>query len=108
MWDTQSCGGIQGLTCRDGFKCRFGASQYEYPYPDAAGSCVADNYCDAPADCLEEEICDNDEDDDCDGRIDEDACGVCRAGRCVPPDDHRGACFVEPILTCVAVRPSNI
>jgi hypothetical protein len=46
-----SCGTMFGLSCLDGFKCRFGTSQYDYPYPDAGGSCVAANYCDAPADC---------------------------------------------------------
>lgn len=46
-----SCGTILGLTCRDDNKCRFGASQFTYPFPDAGGSCVAPNYCDAPADC---------------------------------------------------------
>lgn len=46
-----SCGTIRGLTCQDGFKCRFGASQYMYPFPDAGGSCVAQSYCDAPVDC---------------------------------------------------------
>jgi len=46
-----SCGTIRGLTCQDGFKCRFGSSQFEYPFPDAGGECVAENYCDAPTDC---------------------------------------------------------
>ncbi|HEY4182333.1 MAG TPA: CUB domain-containing protein [Kofleriaceae bacterium] len=45
------CGTIRGLTCRDDDKCRFGASQFTYPFPDAGGTCVAKNYCDAPADC---------------------------------------------------------
>jgi hypothetical protein len=45
------CGTIRGLGCLDGYKCRFGASQFEFPFPDAGGSCVAQNYCDAPADC---------------------------------------------------------
>ncbi len=46
-----SCGTIMGLTCQDPYKCRFAPSTYEYPYPDAGGACVADTYCDAPADC---------------------------------------------------------
>jgi hypothetical protein len=45
------CGGIQGLACADGFRCRYGASQFEAPFPDAGGSCVAQTYCDAPPDC---------------------------------------------------------
>ncbi len=46
-----ACGGFQGLTCQPDFRCRFGESQFDYPFPDAMGSCVADNYCDAPSDC---------------------------------------------------------
>ncbi|MDB4961729.1 MAG: hypothetical protein JWP01_1728 [Myxococcales bacterium] len=46
-----SCGTILGLSCQDPNKCRFGASQFTYPFPDAGGTCVAANYCDAPADC---------------------------------------------------------
>jgi Kazal-type serine protease inhibitor domain len=46
-----ACGTIMGLGCLDGYKCRFGDSQFSYPYPDAGGTCVADNYCDAPVDC---------------------------------------------------------
>jgi hypothetical protein len=46
-----NCGTILGLTCQDGNKCRFGASQFMYPFPDAGGKCVETNYCDAPADC---------------------------------------------------------
>lgn len=45
------CGSMMGLACQDGYKCRFDASTYTYPYPDASGTCVADNYCDAPVDC---------------------------------------------------------
>lgn len=45
------CGTILGLGCLEDHKCRFGASQFTYPYPDAGGACVAANYCDAPADC---------------------------------------------------------
>lgn len=45
------CGSMMGLTCQDGYKCRFGDSQFSYPYPDASGTCVADTYCDAPVDC---------------------------------------------------------
>lgn len=53
-----TCGTIRGLTCldqdQDGspeYKCRFGVSQFTYPFPDAGGSCVPNNYCDAPSDC---------------------------------------------------------
>jgi len=46
-----SCGTIFGLGCQDGFRCRYGASQFEAPHPDAGGACVANTYCDAPADC---------------------------------------------------------
>lgn len=46
-----TCGTIRGLTCQDGYKCRFGTSQYDYPFSDAGGACVAQNYCDAPTDC---------------------------------------------------------
>ncbi len=46
-----TCGTMMGLTCLDGYKCRFGDSQFTYPYPDAGGTCVAANYCDAPVDC---------------------------------------------------------
>jgi hypothetical protein len=52
------CGTIRGLECLDraddelpDYKCRFGTSQFTYPYPDAGGSCVPRDYCDAPADC---------------------------------------------------------
>ena len=48
-----TCGTIRGLDCLDGFKCRFGASQFTYPFPDAGGACVAANYCDAPTDCTD-------------------------------------------------------
>lgn len=46
-----TCGTMFGLSCQDDYKCRFGVSTYSYPYPDAGGTCVAQNYCDAPADC---------------------------------------------------------
>lgn len=46
-----ACGTLFGLSCQDGYKCRFGVSTYTYPFPDAGGTCVAANYCDAPADC---------------------------------------------------------
>jgi hypothetical protein len=45
------CGGFGGLACLDGHKCRFDVSTFEYPYPDAAGLCVAESYCDAAPDC---------------------------------------------------------
>lgn len=40
-----------GLTCVDDNRCRFAASTFMYPYPDAGGICVAPTYCDAPTDC---------------------------------------------------------
>lgn len=46
-----SCGTILGLSCLDDNRCRFGESQFSYPYPDAGGTCVAPTYCDAAADC---------------------------------------------------------
>jgi len=46
-----TCGTMLGLTCQDGYKCRFGESEFTYPYPDAGGACVSDTYCDAPTDC---------------------------------------------------------
>ena len=46
-----SCGTIFGLSCQGDEKCRFGASQFSYPFPDAGGRCVGATYCDAPADC---------------------------------------------------------
>ncbi len=46
-----TCGTIRGLTCKDENKCRFGVSQFTYPFPDAGGTCVAPTYCDAPTDC---------------------------------------------------------
>jgi hypothetical protein len=45
------CGGFGGLACLDGHKCRFDVSTFEYPYPDAAGLCVTESYCDAAPDC---------------------------------------------------------
>ena len=38
---------ILGLACLDDNRCRFGTSQFSYPYPDAGGTCVAPTYCDA-------------------------------------------------------------
>jgi hypothetical protein len=46
------CGGLQGLPCVGDNRCRYDASTFEAPFPDAAGSCVAVNYCDAPVDCM--------------------------------------------------------
>ncbi len=46
-----ACGTIRGLSCLENNKCRFGASQWSYPFPDAGGRCVAPTYCDAPSDC---------------------------------------------------------
>ena len=45
------CGGLAGQACTDANRCRYGASQFEAPFPDASGTCVARTYCDAPADC---------------------------------------------------------
>lgn len=46
-----SCGTIMGLSCLGDNKCRFGTSQFTYPFPDAGGRCVDKTYCDAPSDC---------------------------------------------------------
>jgi Kazal-type serine protease inhibitor-like protein len=46
-----SCGTILGLGCLEGNKCRYAASTFDAPHPDAGGLCVAGNYCDAPVDC---------------------------------------------------------
>jgi hypothetical protein len=46
-----TCGGFAGAACGENNKCRYGASQFAAPFPDAAGLCVAGTYCDAPADC---------------------------------------------------------
>ncbi|HEU0031318.1 MAG TPA: Kazal-type serine protease inhibitor domain-containing protein [Kofleriaceae bacterium] len=46
-----SCGTLFGLPCQDGYRCRYDASVFEAPFPDAGGACVATNYCDAPGDC---------------------------------------------------------
>jgi len=48
-----ACGGLAGFACADGFKCRYGASTFAAPFPDAGGACVAQTYCDAPSDCTE-------------------------------------------------------
>ena len=48
-----ACGTIRGLACKDENRCRFGASVFSYPFPDAGGTCVAKTYCDAPADCAD-------------------------------------------------------
>jgi hypothetical protein len=45
------CGGMQGLACSDDNRCRYGASTFSAPCPDASGTCVARTYCDAAADC---------------------------------------------------------
>ncbi len=44
--DGDMCGGLAGWPCAAGFKC-FGVAAY----PDAAGTCRPENYCEAPADC---------------------------------------------------------
>lgn len=45
------CGGQLARACTGGNRCRYGASQFAAPFPDAQGACVAQTYCDAPADC---------------------------------------------------------
>lgn len=45
------CGGMQGLPCTEDNRCRYDASTFTAPWPDASGTCVAPTYCDAPADC---------------------------------------------------------
>lgn len=45
------CGGLFGLPCSGENRCRYAESTFSAPYPDASGTCVAGNYCDAPADC---------------------------------------------------------
>src|SRR5213075_311976 len=45
--DGDPCGGISGLQCSGG-RCRYAASTWEAPYPDAGGTCRGYNYCDAP------------------------------------------------------------
>ncbi|MBA3397948.1 MAG: hypothetical protein H0T89_35315 [Deltaproteobacteria bacterium] len=46
-----TCGTMLGLPCAADNKCRYQASTFTAPWPDAGGTCVAPNYCDAPADC---------------------------------------------------------
>jgi len=48
-----NCGGQQGLGCVEGNKCRYDASIFAPPYPDAMGACVAGTYCDVAGDCSE-------------------------------------------------------
>ena len=45
------CGSFRGLSCQPTFKCRYGASQFSAPFPDASGSCVSETYCDQVEDC---------------------------------------------------------
>ncbi|MBA3502939.1 MAG: Kazal-type serine protease inhibitor family protein [Myxococcota bacterium] len=45
------CGGMLGTPCADDNRCRYGESTWTAPHPDASGTCVAPDYCDAPADC---------------------------------------------------------
>jgi hypothetical protein len=45
------CGSLAGLGCQDDYRCRYDASTFTAPYPDAAGTCVGATYCDAPGDC---------------------------------------------------------
>jgi len=45
------CGGLAGLPCQDGFKCRYDVGTFDAPHPDALGACVAENYCDAAVNC---------------------------------------------------------
>jgi hypothetical protein len=47
------CGGFAGSLCAsEDMRCRYDASVFEAPFPDALGTCVERNYCDAPADCV--------------------------------------------------------
>ncbi|MBA3539922.1 MAG: hypothetical protein H0T79_09865 [Deltaproteobacteria bacterium] len=46
-----SCGTLAGLSCTEDNKCRYDASTFLAPWPDAGGTCVAPTYCDAPTDC---------------------------------------------------------
>lgn len=46
------CGGLLATPCSGDNRCRYAPSTFEAPYPDASGTCVAPNYCDAPADCI--------------------------------------------------------
>ena len=48
--DGDMCGGFGGFLCADGFKCQYPGGG-NAPYPDAAGTCKAEDYCDIPADC---------------------------------------------------------
>jgi hypothetical protein len=45
------CGTLFGFGCLDERRCRYDASTFEAPFPDAGGTCVEASYCDAPADC---------------------------------------------------------
>jgi hypothetical protein len=45
------CGGLMGALCSGDNRCRYAPSTFEAPHPDAGGTCVARNYCDAPNDC---------------------------------------------------------
>jgi hypothetical protein len=45
------CGGLMGSPCIDDNRCRYAPSTFSAPHPDASGTCVARNYCDAPLDC---------------------------------------------------------
>ncbi|HVV84036.1 MAG TPA: Kazal-type serine protease inhibitor domain-containing protein [Kofleriaceae bacterium] len=45
------CGGLLARACSADNRCRYAAGQFQPPFPEASGSCVAWNYCDAPADC---------------------------------------------------------
>lgn len=45
------CGTMLGLPCQDDRRCRYAEGTFEAPYPDASGTCVDRDYCDAPPDC---------------------------------------------------------
>ncbi|MBA3464783.1 MAG: hypothetical protein H0T46_32920 [Deltaproteobacteria bacterium] len=45
------CGTPAGLACLDGYKCKYANGALTAPHADAAGTCVAQNYCNVPADC---------------------------------------------------------
>jgi hypothetical protein len=45
------CGGIAGLRCKKGEKCRYAGGAATAPHPDAMGACVSETHCNAAADC---------------------------------------------------------
>ena len=47
------CGTILGRVCQPDFKCKYGDSGFETPYPDEGGTCVDSFACDEPHHCSE-------------------------------------------------------